>query len=256
MKKKKCNLGLILYEIRNICGTPLIQFFGIVFPILMSLILTKAILSEVPEAMRQTANTSVVISMSLISPMSILLIGYAANYSQEIEKEVPLRMSLFGYGEKTLILAKAIAQLVFFTISLIIYGVAEVILIDIQMPVFSSLICLIGCLYLIAVILFILAHSIAGILKKFGSTYAITMTLYFLIMIVCGMMGIRTQQLPKALRIMAEMLPMTYISNDFVDFWQGGSYNFVPLLQSFLFLGAVSGILLIVSIYKNKRVVG
>lgn len=72
-------------------------------------------------------------------------------------------------------------------------------------------------------------------------------------MILCGMMGVRTEQLPKALKTIAYTLPMTYVSNDFIDFWQGGSYNFVPLIQSFLFLGAIAGILLILSLYKNRR---
>lgn len=256
MKEKKCNLNLVLYEIRNISGNFFVHFFGIVFPILMSLILTKAVGSQVPEAIRPEVVTSIVISMSLVCPMAIILIGYPANYSQEVERGVPLRMRLFGYGEKSVILAKVIAQLVFLTAALGIFGIAEVILIDMQKPALSSLLCLIGCLYLLAVIFFILSHAITNILKKFGPTFAVSMTLYFLIMIVCGMMGVSTEQLPKALRVVADTLPMTYICNDFIDFWQGGSYNFVPLIQSFLFLGAVSGILLLFASYKNKRVIG
>lgn len=255
MKEKKCNLNLILYEIRNISGNFFVHFFGIVFPILMSLILTQAVGSQVPEVIRQDVVTSIVISMSLVCPLAIILIGYPANYSQEVEKGVPLRMRLFGYGEKSVILAKVIAQLIFLTIALGIFGIAEVVLIDIQKPALSSLLCLIGCLYLLAIILFILAHAIANILKRFGPTFAVTMTLYFLIMIVCGMMGVSTEQLPKALQAVANTLPMTYICNDFSDFWQGGSYNFVPLIQSFLFLGAFSGILLLFASYKDRRAV-
>ena len=75
-------------------------------------------------------------------------------------------------------------------------------------------------------------------------------------MILTGMMGIRTDQLPTVLQKIAATLPMTYISSDFIDFWQGGSYNFMPFLQSFLFLGALSGILLLYSLYRNKRRVG
>lgn len=255
MKEKKCNLNLILYEIRNISGNFFVHFFGIVFPILMSLILTQAVGSQVPEVIRSNLVTSIVISMSLVCPLAIILIGYPANYSQEVEKGVPLRMRLFGYGEKSVILAKVIAQLIFLTIALGIFGIAEVVLIDIQKPALSSLLCLIGCLYLLAIILFVLAHAIANILKKFGPTFAVTMTLYFLIMIVCGMMGVSTEQLPKALQAVANTLPMTYICNDFIDFWQGGSYNFMPLIQSFLFLGALSGILLLFASYKDRRVV-
>lgn len=256
MKEKKCNLNLILYELRNINGNFYVHFFGMVFPVLMSVIFSKVYGNQVPEAIRQEVATSIAISMSMMCPMSIVLIGYAANYSQEVEKGVPLRMRLFGYQEKSMILAKLIAQLIFLTIALVIYGVCEMLLIDVMRPVISSLICLVGCLYLLAIIFFVMAHAIAELLKKFGPTYAVSMGLYFLFMILCGMMGISTSQLPKALQIVSKTLPMSYIGNDFVDFWQGGNYNFVPLIQSFLFLGALSGILLIFSVYKNKRVVG
>lgn len=253
MKEKKCNLNLVLYELRNICGNFFVHFFGIVFPILLSVILIKAVEKQVPNMIRAEAITSIVISMSLVCPMAIVLIGYAANYSQEVEKGIPLRMRLFGYKEKSMILAKIIAQLIFLTIALAIYGIAEMLLVDLMKPAISSLLCLIGCLYLLAVIFFIISHAITELLKKFGATYAVTMSLYFLFMILCGMMGVRTEQFPKALQTVAKMLPMTYISNDFVDFWQGGSYNFAPLIQSFFFLLAVSIILLMLSFYKNKR---
>lgn len=255
MKEKKCNLNLILYELRNINGNFYVHFFGMVFPVLMSVIFAKVYGNQVPEKIRLEVVTSVAIGMSMMCPMSVVLIGYAANYSQEVEKGVPLRMRLFGYQEKSMILAKLIAQLIFLTIALIVYGVAEVLFIDMLKPAVSSLFCLVGCLYLLAVIFFVMAHAIAELLKKFGPTYAVSMGLYFGFMILCGMMGISTSQLPKALQVVSRTLPMSYIGNDFVDFWQGGSYNFVPLIQSFLFLGAVSGILLIFSVYKNKRVV-
>jgi ABC-2 type transport system permease protein len=74
-------------------------------------------------------------------------------------------------------------------------------------------------------------------------------------MIICGMMGVRTENLPAALQVIAGLLPMSYISNDFIIIWEGGSYQFAPLIQSFLFLAAVSGIILFLSLRKNKRVV-
>lgn len=255
MKEKKCTPGLVLYEIRNAVGNPMTLFFGIIFPIIMSVFMTKAFAPQIPGAILQTVNTSMVISFSLICPMSIILLGYSITYSQELEKEIPLRMRLFGYPAKSIMAAKAIAQLIFLTFALLIYAVADTLLIDIQKPAFRSLLCLIGCLYLLAVIFFILAHAIAGILRKFGPTYAITMIIYFLSMMVCGMMGIKVEQFPKTLRTIAGILPMTYISNDFIDFWQGGSYNFMPLFQSFLFLGAVSGILLLFALHKDKRII-
>lgn len=255
MKGKNFSWNLIVYEMRNILGNPFVTFFGIIFPILMSFLITKSIVSEVPKAMIPQANTSVFITISLMIPMAIILLGYAATYSQEVEKEIPVRMRLFGFRERSVITAKIIAQLIVMTCAFIIYVGAEFLMLDLQTPKISSAIILIVCLYLLGIIFFILAHGLSNIFKKFGPTYFVAMVLYFGMMILCGMMGITMENLPEALQAVAKTLPMSYISKDFIDFWQKGSYNFVPLIQSFLFFGAVSGIVLVVSIYRDRRVV-
>lgn len=253
MNKKKCNLNMVLYEIRNINGNFMTHFFGIVFPNMMSLIFSKTIGAQVPEAMRQNVNTSIMLSMALVIPMSIMFIGYGAVYSIEVENDVPLRMRLFGFQEKSLMTAKIIAYLIFMTIAFIIYGVFQLLTMDIPKPALSSITCLMVSLYLIGVLLLVISHSIANICQKFSITFGIVMSVYFMLMILTGMMGISTEQLPKMLQKAAATLPMTYISNDFADFWQGGTYNFMPLIQSFIFLGAVSGILMMYAEYRNRR---
>lgn len=252
---KKLRKGLVIYEIRNIIGNPFTTFFGVIFPAFLLFIITKAVSAEVPEAMIPEANASVFITMSLIVPMAVILIGYSANYSQELEQEIPTRMKLFGITEGMLISAKIIAQIIVVTIGLIVYTMIAFIGIDIEMPTWSSALCLIVCLYLSSIIFFAFSHGVASLLKKFGPTFACTMTLYFTIMVLCGMMGVKPEQLPKFMQYVAGLLPMSYISGDFIGFWNGGSYNFVPLIQSFLFMGAVAGIILILSIRKNRRTV-
>lgn len=255
MKKNRLNWRLIQYEIRNITGNIFVLIFGVIFPIMMSALFSIILKKTVPEEMYPKAVTSIFITMSMIIPMAVLLIGYAANYSQELENGIPLRLNLFGFSEKTLLTAKMFAYLIFTTAAFLLYAVFDIIVLDIQVPTLSSVICLILCLYVLSVILFILSHGLATFFRKFGPTYAVSMLLYFGFMILCGMMGITVDQLPKGLKMMAKALPMSYISSDFVDFWQGGNYNFVPLIQSFLFFGAVSFIILILSIRKNQRVI-
>jgi len=255
MKAKQLSWRLVKYELRNISGNIFTIFFGIAFPIIMSVLISGTFLNQIPESMRPNAVTAVFITMSLIVPMAILLIGYAANYSQELEKDIPLRLNLFGFSERSMLIAKMIAHLIFMTGALIIYSIADIILLDIQVPKLSSALCLIASLYLLAIVLFVLAHGIATFFRKFGPTYAVTMLLYFGFMILCGMMGIAVDQLPKVLQTIAKVFPMTYISSDFIGFWQGGKYNFAPFVQSFLFFGAVSCIILILSLQKNKRVI-
>lgn len=253
---KKCSFSMVLYELRNINGNFMPHFFGIVFPNIMCLLFSKTVGSQVPEEMRQQVITSIVLSMSLVIPMSIMFLGYGALYSQEVERGIPLRMRLFGYSRKNEITAKVCAHLIFLSIAFVIFGFFQVIVMKIPEPAFSSLICLVLSLYLLGVILLVMAHAIAEIFKKFSITFGISMFIYFIIMMVTGMMGVKTDQLPEALQKVSRMFPMTYVSNDFADFWQGGNYNFMPYIQSFLFMGALSGILLLFSMHKNRRVTG
>lgn len=251
--KKKCNLSLVLYELRNINGNLMPHFFGIVFPNLMCLLLSKTVGSQVPEEMRQEVVTSIMLTMTLVIPMAICLIGYGALYALEIEKGIPLRMRLFGFGNKCEVTAKIAAHYILMTIAFLIFAIFQAAVMKVQKPTFFSLICLLVSLYLIGGIFLVIAHALANILQKFSLTFGVVMCLYFIMMILTGMMGMRTEQLPKALQKVARALPMTYVSNDFIDFWQGGSYNFMPFIQSFIFLGAVAGILLYLSRLRENH---
>lgn len=253
MVKKRCGRRLISYEIRNVLGNPFIYMFGVFFPVMMLFLITKSMQSEVPASMITKMNTSVFITMSLIIPMAVVLLGYSANYSQELEKEIPLRMQLFGFAPRTTLLAKIAAQLVVMTAASVFYVVVAYATIDLQVPRFSSALCLILCHIVLCAIFFALAHGVATLFKKFGLTYVIMMVFYFGTMVLCGMMGIRTEMLPGALQKLALLLPMSYISSDFIDFWKTGSYNFAPMIQAFLFFGAVTGIILLIALRRERR---
>ena len=253
MTEKRCGRRLFVYEIRNVLGNPFIYMFGIAFPILMFFLITKVVQSEVPQSAVAQTNTAVFITMTLMIPMAVILLGYASNYSQELEKEIPLRMKLFGYPEKSVLLAKIIAQFAVMAAGLGIYTAVAYASMDMETPRLSSALCLILCLFLLSGIYFALAHGVATIFKKFGATYAVMMAVFFGSMVLCGMMGIKVDQLPAFAQKMAALLPMSYISSEFIDFWTDGSYNFAPLVQSFLFTGAVSGIVLLIAVRREHR---
>lgn len=250
--KRKIDISLISYEIRNVLGDFFVPFFGIVFPVLMLILITKAVAADVSAKYVPEANTSVFIMMSMLIPMAVGLLGYASGYSKELEKDIPLRMRLFGIPEKTLFGSKVIAQLIVITAGLILYTAAGYASLDLLVPDVKAAVSLVICLYILGLIFLIFSHSIATLTGKFGPTYAITMTLYFVSMMLSGMMGIKNDQLPGILKSVAALLPMSYISNDFIDFWKEGSYNYMPLLQAFLFTGAAAGILLIFAKRKTK----
>lgn len=253
MNGKKVNGHLLKYELLNAYGNLFTVFFGIAFPIIMSLLIANLFLGEIPHDAIPAANTGVFITMSLIVPMSTLFIGYAANYSQELDKGVPLRFKLFGYNESSILISKMIANLVFMTVALMIYTVFDIVFLKIQMPSVKGVVSLILSLYLLSALMFMFAHGVALFFGKFGPTYGITMTLYFCFMILSGMMGITVDKLPMWLQSVAKLLPMTYISRDFIGFWRGGSYDFGPIVLSFVFFGAISCVVLFLGVWKNRR---
>ncbi|MGV8980851.1 ABC transporter permease [Clostridium sp.] len=253
MNTKLFNSGLIKYEFRNLLGNIFTIIFGVFFPIGITLFFGKALVANVPVDMREVFVTGIFITSSLIIPLASILVGYSAVFSQELEKNIPLRFRLFGYSEKTVLISKICANLIFITLSLILYTLVVCSVLKVQMPCLSSALILIGSLYLLSIFLFVLAHGIALYFKKFGPTYAITMMLYFAIMILSGMFGVQAKNFPDAIKAVAYVLPTTYISGEFIDFWQGGSYNFAPYIQSFIFFAAVSCIILFMSIHHNSR---
>jgi len=253
MNTKLFNLGLIKYEFRNLIGNIFTMIFGVFFPIGMTIFFGKALVGKVPGDMRDIFITSIFITNSVIIPLASILVGYSAVFSQELEKNIPLRFRLFGYSEKTVLISKICANLIFITLSLVVYTVVVCSVLKVQVPSLSSALILIVSLYLLSTFLFILAHGVALFFKKFGPTFAITMMLYFSIMILSGMFGVQAKDFPDPLKAVAYVFPTTYISGEFIDFWQGGSYNFVPYIQSFIFFAAVSCIILFMSIHHNSR---
>lgn len=253
LKVKLIRTNLVKYEFRNLLGNIFVFIFGLVFPIFMSIFLGTIIGGQVPEEARDAVVTNIFISNSLIIPLATVFIGYSATFSQELEKNIPLRFRLFGYKESSLVASKIIAYLIFMTISLVIFTVTTSLALKIQVPSFSSAMILIGSLYLLSIIFFALAHGISLFIKKFGPTYVITMMLYFAIMILSGMFGVQAKDFPEPLMKIAYLLPTTYVASEFIDFWQKGSYNFMPYIQSLILFTAVSAIILFLAINKDSR---
>jgi ABC-2 type transport system permease protein len=250
---KLFNLGLVKYEFRNLIGNIFTIIFGVFFPIGMTLFFGTAMVGKVPEHAKDIFITSIFITNSVIIPLASILVGYSAIFSQELDKNIPLRFRLFGYSEKTVVISKICAHLIFMTLSLALYTVVVCSILEVQVPSLSSALILIVSLYLLSTFLFILAHGIALFFKKFGPTYAVTMILYFAIMILSGMFGVQAKDFPDGVKAVAYTFPTTYICGEFIDFWQGGSYNFVPYIQSFIFFAAVSCIILFMSMHHNSR---
>ncbi len=256
-KRKKISPSLLLFEFRTITGNPYVHIFGMGLPVLLAVILTKAVTSDMPSNdISSIAVTAMFLGIGAIIPLATILIGYAATYALELEKGIPQRMELFGISQSMTVVNRIIAELIFQVCAFLIYFLVGFLALSIKAPTAAGLACYILCMIGISVISFLLAYTIALFFKKFGIAYCISMMLYFGIMIVSGMMGISYEMLPAPLQAVSKLLPTTYIVRDFGEVWLGREYNFMPMLQAFLFTGAVSGILLFLCLKHNAKKAG
>ncbi|MDR0287336.1 MAG: ABC transporter permease [Clostridiales bacterium] len=255
MKNKILTKRLLIYEIRNATGNVITIFFGVAFPLILSILFANVIGGQYPIEQQMDIRTSIFLSIISIIPMATMFIGYAATYSQEIENDIPLRLDLFGITKRAALIAKVIAYLIFTLASTGIYFAVDLPLIKIYTPSPAAVFFLILIVILLGVLLLVIAHSIAGLTGKFGRTYAVTMILYFGFMILCGMMGVQVSDFPPVVQTIAKLLPMTYLGTEdgFISYWKGESFNPTNFILSFVFLSAVAVVLFLTSVWKNRR---
>ena len=244
----------VMYELRNLLGNWFIPFFGLAFPALLSQILARTALADVPAAMRMIVITGLALTMLQIIPISVTFLGHSATFSEELERRVPLRMQLFGFRTGQQLLAKMIAQILFMTFSLVVNTVIMVATLDILTPTAGGMVIYFATLYLLGVALFMLAHGIANFVRRFGPAYAISMVCYFIFMFFGGMMGPRPGQLTGVLRRISNLLPFAYLSEDFIDVWQGKAYDFSSFIQAMILFFAIAAIVMLASfVYRRHR---
>jgi hypothetical protein len=254
MKKNKISAQMIQYELRNVAGNPFVHIFGIGFPIMLSILISKSVGTSLTDKSYLTeVITSIFLGIGGIIPLATILMGYSSTCSQEIEKEIPLRMKLFGFSEKFTVINRLIAEFIYMTVAFALYFASGKCFLKIATPKVSGFLIYSICIYLFAGILFILAHAIANLVKKFGLTYMITMLIYFGMMILGGMMGMTLDQMPSGLKIISNLLPSTYFNKDFYTVWMGKHYNFAPMIQSYIFFFAIAGILIFIMSYRSRR---
>ena len=252
MMKKKTLKQLLPYELKNtVFGNFFIIFFGILFPIFLFIILSTNT-SEVPSAYKEIVKINMFLTISSIIPLSVMFIGHPAIYGNELEKDIPLRLELFGFNKLQLLFSKCIIYFVFITIAFVLYFIKGIIE-GIKIPSLNVILVSIFIFYLLSVLLLVMSNSIALIFKRFGITYGITMILYFFMMFTSGMMGVRTEKLPGILKILGQCSPTYHLADNYYKFWIGKSYDFMPLIVSFLIFISIALILFVTSIYVNKK---
>lgn len=219
---------------------------------MMLILISRSILADVPEPFRDSVTTSIFLTMSMIVPLATMFLGYAVTYANELEKDIPLRLNLFGIKQSSMFMTKLIANYIFLTFCLLVYS-CSLFFVKITTPQPIALLTWLLVIYLFSAFLMALGHGIASLIRAFGPTYGVTMGIYFGIMILSGMMGIQMDDLPKFIKPISKLLPTAQFGEDFTYFWAGEAYNFAPLIQSMLFFGAISLIVLLISFKVKSR---
>jgi ABC-2 type transporter. len=253
---KKHFLFLLKYELINTLTNFYTIFFGMIFPTLMGTILVFVFSSQIPDIVeRQQVLTTISLTMSMITPLCIMLISFASSYSLEIEKNIIFRLQLFQISTQKLLAIKILVHYFVLIISLIIFSCSMIFQKALPLPTLNSAIVYLIMFFVVATICFIYAFAIANIFKKSTIANAVAMGTYFFLMIVSGMMGIQPNQLPEPLRSVAFMQPLSYVATDFHKYWEKGfaGYNFAPFIQSCITIAAIAGILYLISLQLNRK---
>ncbi len=251
--KRRRGVQMIIYEWKCIVGNIFSILFGLVFPIFMLFFMGKITFSDVPKDMLPEVQTQLYITMAMVIPMAIMFIGYAANYAQELEMKIPLRLQLFGLKPQQTLVYRLVAYLLCITVCLILYTIAAVVGLQILWPTPGRAAVSIACFYLLSIVFLVISHSIAYAIQKFGPAYGTTMIIYFALMFVSGMMGARPEQLPQGVTMVAKLIPTYHFGYRYIDFWLGKSYNAAPLVQAFLFSSALAILLFLGSVSFRRR---
>lgn len=251
---KILSLQMLGFEFRKTIGNPYVHIFGVGMPILMMVVIIRAVIGEaVDESMLEATETSVFLGIGALIPMATIFMGYGISNAQELEKGIPQRMELFGIRTGVSLCHRIFSEAIFMLLAFILYFMAGYGMADLKVPEPTGAVLYMVCILGFSVILFCFAHAISSLLKKFALTYCVTMLLYFLFMILGGMMGISYDNMPSGLQLLARLLPVTYINRDFYTVWCGESYNFVPMLQSYLLMAALAGILMFFVVKRTAR---
>ncbi len=253
-KRKIFSKQMLLFEFRKTIGNPYVHIFGVGMPVLMMLIITRVVAGEIPDPAALAATvTTIFLGTGSMIPMATIFMGYAVSHAQELEKGIPQRMELFGIRVSVTLCNRILSEVIFMALAFVVYFAMGYGAAGVEAPVFSGAVLYAVCIVSLSVILFCLAYGIASLLRKFGPVYCVTMLLYFGQMILGGMMGITYDNMPSVMQAAARMLPVTYITRDFYTVWRGKHYNFAPMLQAYLLMGAVAGIVLFVTLRRSAR---
>lgn len=247
------NKYIFKYEIKQFMKNYAGIFFGMIFPILIGSLVIMGVTSNIPDSAVNETKKSILLTINTIGPISIFLIGFSSIFAKDLEEGVYDRLELFSINHLQMAKYKFIVYYVFYMISNILYFVIMVNSFDIDISL-ASILKHTGYVSLIVISLFFTAYALCLFSKKFSVAYSLSMIIYFALMILGGMMGIAVEDLPKALKPIAKLLPTSHFSSvDYInEVGANGRLNY-SFLQNIIVFIILSIILFELALYKNRR---
>ncbi|QPK94180.1 ABC transporter permease [Actinomyces sp. zg-332] len=215
----------LVLEIKNVLGNFIGLFFSYIFPIMLANIIIFSRKGEIPAQAVPEFKTSVFLLLISVIPISLALVGFPALFSQETDKGVTKRMILFGYTIEKQLINKLIANVLVIFSAVGVYFLCVGWVNEINKPSAFSIIFLLFGILFISIDFFLITFTLTLWLRKFSRVYGVTMTLYFLVMILTGMFGVSPDKFGKIIETIANCIPITLLTKLTTEHWGESFYS-------------------------------
>lgn len=244
------NAKLLKYELKNQIKNGYVPFFGIFFPIILSQLIIRTALIGVPSQFLPQAHIQIFYSFALFIPLCCVFLSHCNSYGYDVEKEIPLRLRLFGISKFTQLSCRLQAELIIATIGICIFSLTF--FLSFKVPNASANVVILSILmfYLLCISLFLLAHGMALIIRSYEGTSGIGMGIYFFFLFIGGGLGLQQEQFPEFLKKIASLFPFYHFSKLMGEMYYK-KVNLVPLYESLAFFTVISIILVIIGIRQK-----
>ncbi len=236
----------LAYEIVIILRNFYIPFFGMIFPLLLTIFISNSLEDKVPSEVFLQVRTQVMLTMIPMIGLSSFFLGEVAIFTFEVEKKIAQRLEVFGFTRGGMFATKYLAFLIFTLCSTAVFFVGTKVLSGYESPTILGFIEVNLLLLFMAGVMFVIAHSLALVFKSFNIAYGVGMVIYFGIMFLSGMLGLRTEDMPGWLKTISEFVPYSY-GDIYYNIWIGKSVELFQYTQAVVLFTAIAAILYIIA---------
>ncbi|MCI5839567.1 MAG: ABC transporter permease [Peptoniphilaceae bacterium] len=247
------NKHILKFEFKSLLNNYSVLFFGLFFPIILTSLITIGVTKNIPLAYLNDVKLSILYRINIISPISIFLIGLASVFAKDLEEGVYDRLELFSISHLKMAKYKFFVYFLYWFVCNAIYFIVMPNVLDIDIE-FISIVKHTCFIVILATTMFLFSYGLSLFTKNYSIAFGTTMVMYFMIIILSGMMGVEVDDLPNFINKIAKILPTAHFSSqDYLsEISASGRLNY-SFLQNLLVFLLIALIFFLASIYKSKR---